>query len=150
MTHLFVCIVASTAREPCPGLVENFSGPVAIVFGIGSGLMRSLNCNFNALVDLIPVDVVSNAILAAAWHQAVIKPSALTVFNCVSCNQNPITYKSFFTHVNNGVIEYPNKNAIWYPADVFKQRNSFEILLKHTIPAWVADRFLQLFGKPPQ
>lgn len=102
------------------------------------------------MADIIPVDIVSNMILAAAWHQAVLKPTKLTVFNCVSGNKNPITWGDFIKYMHKGVLEYPHENVVWYPADLMHKPYYCEHFLKHTIPARLADIVLWLCGKPSQ
>ena len=39
-------------------------------FQIGKGLLRCMHGNFHGTADLVPVDIATNAIIAAAWYTA--------------------------------------------------------------------------------
>lgn len=39
--------------------------------GIGKGLIRTIRSNSQFIVDLIPVDIVANLMIAAAWDKAI-------------------------------------------------------------------------------
>lgn len=40
-------------------------------FKAGKGILRTMRASNNAVADLIPVDVVINATIAAAWYSGV-------------------------------------------------------------------------------
>uniref|UniRef100_A0A8D9FFJ1 Fatty acyl-CoA reductase n=2 Tax=Cacopsylla melanoneura TaxID=428564 RepID=A0A8D9FFJ1_9HEMI len=63
-------IVIATSKEPIAGWINNFYGPTGVVAGAGIGLLRSLHCDGNMLADLVPVDMVINCMIAAAWDVA--------------------------------------------------------------------------------
>lgn len=60
----------ATSKEPIAGWINNFYGPTGVVAGAGIGLLRSLHCDGNMLADLVPVDMVINCMIAAAWNVA--------------------------------------------------------------------------------
>lgn len=55
-------------KEPEPGWVDNVSGITGIMMEIGRGTIRSIICEQSLIVDIIPVDIVVNTLIAAAWH----------------------------------------------------------------------------------
>lgn len=57
-------------QEPFPGWVDNVSGITGIMMEIGRGTIRSIICNDKYLVDIIPVDIVVDSLIVAAWHTA--------------------------------------------------------------------------------
>lgn len=53
--------------EPVPGWVDNLNGPTGLMIAAGKGVVRSMHCNGDHRVQMIPVDVAINAIIAIAW-----------------------------------------------------------------------------------
>lgn len=63
-------IVISTMKEPFPGWVDNFNGPVGLLIGCGLGLTRTMYCNPDNVADFTPVDVCIKAMIVGAWKKA--------------------------------------------------------------------------------
>lgn len=63
-------IVISSMREPFPGWVDNFNGPVGLLVGSAVGITRTMNCNPENIADFTPVDVCIKAMIIAAWKRA--------------------------------------------------------------------------------
>lgn len=63
-------IVISSMKEPFPGWVDNFNGPVGILVGSGIGITRTMYCDPNNVADFTPVDVCIKAMIIAAWKRA--------------------------------------------------------------------------------
>lgn len=66
-------IVTAATAEPYPGWVDNVNGATGMMMGIGCGSIRSLICDKSIVMDVIPVDIVCNILITAAWHSS-IKP----------------------------------------------------------------------------
>lgn len=75
-------IVISSMKEPFPGWIDNFNGPVGLLVGSGIGIMRTLYCNPNNIADFTPVDVCIKAMIIAAWKRAYEPKGSLPVYNC--------------------------------------------------------------------
>lgn len=60
----------STAREPFPGWINNIYGATGVVVGAGVGLLRTMHCDEDMLAEVVPVDMVINVMIAAAWDVA--------------------------------------------------------------------------------
>jgi alcohol-forming fatty acyl-CoA reductase len=63
-------IVISTMKDPFPGWVDNFNGPVGLLIGSGLGILRTMYCNPDNIADFTPVDVCIKAMIIAAWKRA--------------------------------------------------------------------------------
>ena len=63
-------IVISSMKEPFPGWVDNFNGPVGLLVGSGIGIIRTMYCDPNNIADYTPVDVCIKAMIIAAWKRA--------------------------------------------------------------------------------
>lgn len=61
-------IVTAAVNEPFPGWVDNVNGITGIMTEIGRGTITSIMCDERLVLDVIPVDIVCNMIITAAWH----------------------------------------------------------------------------------
>ncbi|XP_066999376.2 putative fatty acyl-CoA reductase CG5065 [Anabrus simplex] len=145
-------IVLSTWREPMPGWVDSLAGPAGLVAAGGKGLFRTIHCNGDKVADLIPVDMVVNLTICAAWRTARERSQSITVYNCASGLQNPITWKKFLGLCSDYVHKYPLIDALWYPVNKCYSPWALNILstfILHTVPAHTLDFFRKLTGKKP-
>jgi hypothetical protein len=64
------CTVAVTSawKEPAPGWTNSKNGPTGFLMGAAKGIVRRLPADKNLIYDYIPVDVVINELIVAAWH----------------------------------------------------------------------------------
>lgn len=60
-------IVTGAIEEPYPGWVDNVYGITGIMMEIGRGTISSIMCDEKCVMDLIPVDIVVNTLISAAW-----------------------------------------------------------------------------------
>ncbi|KAJ8934429.1 hypothetical protein NQ314_013360 [Rhamnusium bicolor] len=67
---MLVSITTFTAawKEPYPGWVDNVSGITGIFMECGRGTIKTIICDDKCRMDLIPVDIVVNTLITAAWH----------------------------------------------------------------------------------
>ena len=63
-------IVISSMKEPFPGWIDNFNGPVGLLIGSGLGITRTMYCNPDNIADFTPVDICIKAMIIAAWKRA--------------------------------------------------------------------------------
>lgn len=108
-------------------------------------------CHEQKVADLVPVDIVINLIICAAWRTATNETNAIPVYNCCTGQQNPITWKQFVDLTFKYTRMHPPNNAIWYPDG--RCRNSVILnkmctVFQHMLPAHALDFFLRLMGKP--
>jgi len=57
-------------REPIPGWIDNVNGAVGVAVATGTGVLRAMWVDPSKNGDMIPVDVVSNALIAIPWREA--------------------------------------------------------------------------------
>jgi len=62
------CIVISTWKDPIPGWIDNSNGPTKVPLAASLGMVRSFYIDRNRVADIVPVDMVVNAIIAVAWE----------------------------------------------------------------------------------
>lgn len=63
-------IVVASWKDPLPGWVDNINGPTGLVLAIGKGLLRSMHAVRHVKADIVPVDIVVNGMIAAAYYAA--------------------------------------------------------------------------------
>ncbi|XP_047542420.1 fatty acyl-CoA reductase wat-like isoform X2 [Vanessa atalanta] len=63
-------IVTPALEEPMPGWVDrrNALGPSGVILGLGLGVIHALVAKEEVIMDLVPVDLVNNAIIATGWE----------------------------------------------------------------------------------
>ncbi|EEB14160.1 conserved hypothetical protein [Pediculus humanus corporis] len=171
-------IVMGSYKEPVPGWTDNLNGPTGILAGVGSGLLRVLWVDKNVNANLVPVDMVVNALLCSAWDVAnnkntsenynkkklyekmdskenseIIAEKNLKVYNFVSKKDNSITWEDFLKINFKHGVKYPMEVFIWYyTVSLFKMKLFFNIftVLYHFIPGLFMDMVLFLIGKKTQ
>lgn len=63
-------IVVSSFEEPMLGWTETISAMGGMTFAVMLGLVNYLNCDQQMVIDCIPVDYVSNLIIATTAYTA--------------------------------------------------------------------------------
>ncbi|VVC44680.1 Male sterility, NAD-binding,NAD(P)-binding domain,Fatty acyl-CoA reductase, C-terminal [Cinara cedri] len=149
-------VVISTYKEPVRGWIDNVYGPIGMIVGVGAGVLHTHHCNVSKIVDLVPVDLVVNALICAAnetsKNTTTIKRT-LPIFNYVSSKQNPISLERFFAAIKKyGLPNWPTINAIWYYSFIPTSNPylySLLFLLLHTIPGYLFDFLARITGRKP-
>ncbi|XP_065866372.1 fatty acyl-CoA reductase 3-like [Euphorbia lathyris] len=84
-------IISSTYKEPFPGWTEGLRTIDAFIVGVGKGKMKFVAIDLAAIVDVIPVDMVVNAIVVAMVANAN-KPYSNGIYHVGSSSRNPVRY----------------------------------------------------------
>ncbi|XP_066148763.1 putative fatty acyl-CoA reductase CG5065 [Euwallacea fornicatus] len=145
-------IITPAWKEPSPGWVDNFSGITGIMMECGRGTIRSIIADENCQMDLVPVDIVVNTLITAAWHVVTHKSGDLQVYNCTSGSLNPVTWKEFGEYTHKQSHKYPSKYVTWYPGFTYTTRRFLHCIyatLCHNIPSALLDLSLVCVGKKP-
>ncbi len=82
-------IIESSLSEPCPGWLDGLRMADPLIVAIGKGRLKSLPLNPDVLIDLVPVDVVVNALLASIPEIAT--RGGLDIYQVATGSKNPIT-----------------------------------------------------------
>lgn len=146
-------IITAAWKEPNPGWIDNFYGPSGYLVSTGKGVLRTLHGHKDKICDMIPVDVVANTIIAAAWcvgTNSVIKPPV--VYNCTSGSLNPITWGQVRNISQPLLIKYPSMQMFRYPDSAFHSNrlvHEIYLLIEHNIPAFLIDILFRATGHKP-
>ncbi|KAH7954274.1 hypothetical protein HPB49_017127 [Dermacentor silvarum] len=146
-------IVTASIKEPLPGWVDNYNGCTGLLVAIGLGLLQSLLMEKKCVADVIPVDVVANMLICAAWHTAAKRPKHIEVYHCTSGALKRHTWADLTDLAQRIILRHPLPNAIRFPK--FQGTNSqllhsINLWCLHYLPACVVDLVLQLHGQKPR
>lgn len=83
-------IIESTLQEPAPGWIEGVKVADAILMAYARGKTTFFPAKAGAVVDIIPADMVANAITLAA-AEALGDPAAQRIYQCSTGSSNPIS-----------------------------------------------------------
>jgi fatty acyl-CoA reductase len=86
-------IVESALRHPYPGWIDGFKMADPLIIAYGRGILREFPGLPDSVLDVIPVDLVVNAILAAAARPPTTGPAYLHVSSGAS---NPLTFRNMY------------------------------------------------------
>ncbi|KAI9556293.1 hypothetical protein GHT06_018867 [Daphnia sinensis] len=146
--------VICALKEPLAGWIDNFYGCSGVIAGTGKGLIHVSRGNAKLILDLIPVDIVINLLIAAAWHKGTSDKSRekIEVYNCSSGSLNPITWGEFKRLAMRGIAKFPFKEMVRCPsAQLHANWLAYQVstLLYHYLPAVLMDTVILLSGGKP-
>ena len=94
-------IVVPAWHEPYPGWTDTYNGPTGLMTAAGTGLLRVIRGSPLKKCDIVPVDIVVNMLIVAAWqtHRKSLsttksEDNRVIVYNCVSGQAAPLTWGS--------------------------------------------------------
>ncbi|MBQ41683.1 MAG: hypothetical protein CME15_04415 [Gemmatimonadetes bacterium] len=97
-------IIESGLQEPAPGWITGLKVMDPLVAAYGKGVMPDFPGRRDLIIDLIPVDIVVNATLAAATQAT---SREVSVFQVASSTENPVRLSTLFDNVRAHFLQYP-------------------------------------------
>ena len=113
-------IIESSLSEPEPGWLDGLRMADPIIIGFGKGRLDDFPADQRVILDIIPADLVVNAILAASAYIHG-RPGAFDVFTVASSSENPLQFRSLYEHVRDYFQKHPMTDRAGKPV---------------TVPAW--------------
>ena len=107
-------IIESSHREPYPGWIQGTRMADPIIMAFAKGILREFPGDPNSYVDIVPVDHVVNAILAAGVR----RPAEPEVFQVASGERNPIRYRDLYDIVRDYFLRNPLRDSSGRPVKV--------------------------------
>ncbi|XP_032686128.1 putative fatty acyl-CoA reductase CG5065 isoform X2 [Odontomachus brunneus] len=145
-------IVCAAYQEPFPGWIDNACGITGIMTEMGRGTVRTIICDENLVVDVVPVDYVIDTLICASWHNATKRTNVIKVYNCTSSTMNPISWREYGILLKKHAIQNPSKYVMWYPGFTFRTNKFLHSIIAatlHVIPAFVLDLLIRVKGGKP-
>ncbi|MCB1012458.1 MAG: HAD-IB family phosphatase [Microthrixaceae bacterium] len=98
-------IIESALAEPSPGWIRGFRMAEPIILSYARGLLKEFPGVPEGIVDVIPVDLVVSAILAAAANPS--RSEAPDIVQVASGGINPLQYQVLVDNVRDWFLEHP-------------------------------------------
>jgi alcohol-forming fatty acyl-CoA reductase len=98
-------IIESALRHPYPGWIDGFKVADPLILAYGRGLLPDFPALPDSVLDIIPVDHVVNALLAAAATDA--EPEAARYFHITSGASNPLPFHVMYENVHEYFTAHP-------------------------------------------
>lgn len=146
-------IVTASMREPVPGWIDNYNGCTGIIVTLALGLLPSILADKKCIADVIPVDVVANMLICAAWHTAVTRPKNVKVYHCTSGTLKSRTWGDLADATQKNILRHPLPDAIRFPKFTMTSSqlwHEMNLWCVHYLPACLIDLALQLYGQKPR
>lgn len=146
-TILRPSIIESALSYPYPGWIEGYKMAEPIIMAYGRGDLPDFPAAGDAVVDIIPVDLVVNAIVAAAAFRP--EPTAIRYLHVSSGFRNPLTFRRLYELVREYFNLHPfdmgDRGAVKLPTWGFPGSQAVENALVrgervHSIANKVLDR----------
>lgn len=102
-------IVESALRHPFPGWIDGFKMAEPIILAYGRGALPEFPGLPDGIIDIVPVDIVTNALLAVA--AAPPQPGTAAYYHVGSGARNPMTFHDMYEHVRAYFREQPLPDA---------------------------------------
>ncbi len=107
-------IIESSHKEPYPGWIQGTRMADPIIMAFAKGILREFPGNPKSYVDIVPVDHVVNAILAAGVR----RPEEPEIFQVASGERNPIRYRDLYDIVRDYFVKNPLRDSSGRPIQV--------------------------------
>lgn len=147
-------IVTAIWRDPIPGWIDNVNGATGLIALGAKGLLRSMCGDLKRVrADLVPVDVVANTLIVAAWYRASTKDSLVPVIHCTTGALNPVYWGQVVdTTLHYFTRDMPMSDLYRIPGGRVTP-NRFEHRLRlffdHLLPAHAVDLVCKIAGRRP-
>jgi len=109
-------IIESTLQGPMPGWIEGIKVADAIVFAYARGKIAYFPANNNAVMDIIPADLVANSIILA-MTKVFVTPNETNIYQSCSSGSNP----AIIGELKEAMVEEAQSNYKAYPK-LFKNK----------------------------
>lgn len=146
-------IVGAAWKEPFPGWIDNYNGPSGIYIAAGRGILRSMKGDYNAVADIVPVDIPVNIMITVAWYTAVAKPKSILIYHATTGGCNPFTWGDMSGIVNKSFHQIPLEGCFRRPNVAIVSNNflhDYWTCVSHLFPAYLCDVAFRLVGKKPR
>lgn len=126
-------IIGATWREPIRGWVDNTFAATGLNCDLASGSSSHLYSNYDLNVDLIPVDMCANTIIAAIWAISKFPDEYpnMSIFNASSGTVNPVTWAKVAKEFSKMAMKYPYDNASQTPSSLMVNNDCLHSFIEY-------------------
>ena len=145
-------IIESTLKSPVPGWIEGIKVADAIVFAYARGKVSYFPANPHGIMDIIPADLVANAVILSAV-KALRSPGETHIYQSCSSSSNPVTVaelkRAMVSEAQANYRSYPKLFKMKKPAEefTFVSRAVFEASMRAAkVPLELLQEARAIFG----
>ncbi|XP_043475978.1 fatty acyl-CoA reductase wat-like [Leptopilina heterotoma] len=148
-------IAIAALNEPLEGWLDENQGVTQALIGICLGLIRVIYAKGSVNMEVVPIDLVCNCLIASAWDTSSSKKNeqkSVQVYNYVSGRDNPATWYYFRSYLRSQRYTNPFNNPYYYPDSIMTDSLYLFLILHyilHFIPAILGDVVLRILGRKP-
>ena len=142
-------IVESGLVEPEPGWIEGLKVADPLIDAVSKGRLPDFPGDRDMIVDIIPVDIVVNSMLAAMERTA--REGGISVYHVSTGDRNPIRFQQAFELSYEYFLQYPRLNRHNEPIPIrpwtyptlaqFRRRYNLRYVYPLNAALWVLNRF---------
>jgi nucleoside-diphosphate-sugar epimerase len=140
-------VIESSLSEPIPGWLDGLRMADPLIAAIGKGRLRALPLQPNVHLDLVPVDIVVNALLAALPRTAA--RGGLHCYQVATGSRNPISLGELYDLIYRYFIRNPMLDKSGRPIRIrylqFPSKPLFR--LQHALRRWPLDRTVRVLER---
>ncbi|KAF8790736.1 putative fatty acyl-CoA reductase CG5065 [Argiope bruennichi] len=142
-------IITAAVREPYPGWIDNYNGPSGFIAMSVKGVLKTLLVKEGVYADWVPVDIVANTLIVAAYSLLTQKesPSNIRIVNCVCPETKRINWYEVVRICLPILNKYPSNTPFLTPGGVVTSSETIHEICKyvlHLLPAAAYDVFTLL------
>lgn len=100
-------IIESALAWPYPGWIEGFRMAEPVILAYGQARFPEFTGIPDGVIDIIPVDLVANAILAVSAAVSAGKPEARGIYHVCSGGRNPLRYRGLYELTREYFLDHP-------------------------------------------
>ncbi|KAL6446629.1 hypothetical protein ACFW04_001253 [Cataglyphis niger] len=146
-------IVTSSLKDPIPGWIDNFNGPLGLSCFAGTGLLRVVYGSKYIPQNIIPVDTVIDTIILVIRKLRTLTPeSTCFVVNCTFPDENNISFQESVKRGGKIMNKIPFEVLFWTITPFITESAIMHYVLTilwHIIPAIILDSVLKFSGRQP-
>ncbi|KFB40815.1 AGAP001343-PA-like protein [Anopheles sinensis] len=136
--------VMSSLNEPMPGWCDSIFGTNGTFIGWYYGLIRTSHIDPDVTIDTVPVDYVSNAIIAVGWKTYIQRMSPVDL-QLYPCDNRNYTWRLFFEVAVPGLKKYFFKEDLNNVRQARLAMRKKELIVNTVLFAFVGLILLQLY-----
>lgn len=102
-------IVESSLHDPYPGWIEGFKMAEPIILAYGRGQLTEFPASPDAVIDIVPCDMVVNEVIAVAATQPEIGQPEF--YHASSGARNPLTFRGIYENVHEYFGKHPYQDG---------------------------------------
>ena len=140
-------IIESSLEDPEPGWISGLKVGDPLVIAYGKGVLPDFPARPDSALDMIPVDIVVNAVVGSATQATA---DQVRVYQVATSGENPLLNATMFSYVREYFLDHPmydkkGKVPVLKPLTLpSRRRFSRKIFVKYQFPVavgqWLIDR----------